>query len=91
MRIIHNLETCLLCGYPRRGLEPGRPCPECGVGLFPNAPVFELGISRGWVKVFILLGGVMGVLALIFGGTVPLPTFLPLWWDVSDSSFLARG
>jgi len=24
-------EACLYCGYPRRGLPEGRPCPECGM------------------------------------------------------------
>ncbi len=41
MKIIHDPEACPLCEYPREGLEPGRSCPECGLGLFPGAPVFD--------------------------------------------------
>lgn len=42
MKIIHNPESCPLCDYSRQGLEPGRPCPECGLALLDGAPVFDL-------------------------------------------------
>ena len=71
MKIIHNPETCPLCEYSRQGIEPGRPCPECGLGLFPGAPVFDLSMRFLCLGGF-LTGGLMLAQALLLA-VVPYP------------------
>lgn len=67
MKIIHDPQTCPMCEYSREGLEPGRPCPECGLGLFPGAPVLDFGISRRLIRSFVFLGVSAGTVQLVGG------------------------
>ncbi len=71
MKIIHDPPNCPLCEYSRQELEPGRPCPECGLGLFPGTPVFDLSPRFLCLGGF-LTGGLMFVLAALYA-FVPLP------------------
>jgi hypothetical protein len=82
MKIIQNPETCPLCGYPRRGLEPGRLCPECGLDLLPDAPVLDFGVSSRRVRLSILAAGVLAQLALLAGWfRIPAPLNAAFDWQ----------
>ena len=88
MKTIRHPETCPLCEYSRRGLEPGRPCPECGLGLLHGAPVFDLSpvvwqvrlgaLAVGSMTLFlsvVILTNVMNIRQVFPPGMVTFPLF----------------
>ncbi|MBI1304428.1 MAG: hypothetical protein GC172_11685 [Phycisphaera sp.] len=65
----HPVESiCIGCGYPRRGLERGARCPECGMdGLDKNhvvhgVPASESPLMRGTLFV----NGIIAIVALVW-------------------------
>ena len=78
---VANPAWCFECGYPREGLSPDRPCPECGWRLDPGgAYLFPRENFSGDRAISVWKQWAAGVWGLVFLGLIVLISIGPPRW-----------
>ena len=73
--VIEHPESCPSCDYSREGLDPHGRCPECGLRIFPDSPVFHNPPTRRTARILVVFHVLAGTFYLVLALARPMISF----------------